>query len=149
MMRRTFLRLALERLGTWYVYGGRSWDIGTDCFGLIALASDDAGGPDFKMWWTDRAWQKWEPITAEDMLPGDCIFYGGDPRNPGDVGHVAILLNELGMVLEAGGGDQSTKTVAEAKRCNARVRIKEHYLYRKDVRGFRRLPVTEEDLSHA
>lgn len=142
MKRTAFVRHALECIGTPYIWGGRSSISGLDCWGLVAHAADLAGGPSsWSGWWTDRGWGELKPIaTAAEMHPGDLCFYGGDPTNPADVSHVAIWLNNLGMLIESNGGGRTTSTFLEARRIDAKVRITDDYLRRRDFRGFRRLP---------
>jgi hypothetical protein len=64
-----FLRRVLELVHTPYIYGGRSRD-GVDCWGIVALAWEMAGGGErFFEWWTDVGWQKLE-VVGETVGPG-------------------------------------------------------------------------------
>ena len=134
-----FVRRALELVHTPYIYGGRSPN-GVDCWGIIALAWDLAGGtPGLFEWWTDVGWNKLEVVDKPE--PGDLAFYGGS--KPTDVSHVMVTLWG-GMLIGASGGDSKVKTVVEAYRRAARVKIVESAATydgaRGDFRGFRRLP---------
>ena len=67
-------------------------------------------------------------LGGDDMLDlGDLVFYGSKDR----VSHVAVALSPFDLI-ESGGGDESTTSVEEARRRNARVRIRD-LRARKDV----------------
>jgi cell wall-associated NlpC family hydrolase len=66
--------------------------------------------------------------AADVVKAGTLVFYG---KSPNHITHVAIA-NGPYTILEAGGGDSRTKTLAEAKKRGACVRQRP-YNYRKDL----------------
>ena len=143
--RRAFVKHCLELIHTPYIYGARSRD-GVDCWGLIALAWDLAGGgATYFKWWTDVGWQKLEEVKGIPE-PGELAFYGGKGKH--DVSHVMVTLWD-GMLIGASGGDASTKTLLEAMKRGAKVKViengKAYDIRRGDFRGFRRLPFAQEE----
>lgn len=130
--RGAFLYRALSLMGTLYSYGGRS-RLGIDCSGVLDLALFEAGGPDWRLTHnTDRLWRELPPTVEPE--PGDPVFYGGKADD--DVDHVMLWL-PFGLVFGAAGGDSSTRTMEEATRKNARVKVRDRVLYRDDFRGYR------------
>jgi len=139
--RAAFLAHLLRLMGVPYIYGGRNTN-GVDCWGLIALAYKEAGGSvRLIAWWTDVAWNTLGKLDSEaELQPGDLAFYGG--AGPKDVAHVMVCLSN-GLVMGASGGDSTTKTIPEALRVGAKVKVFEsltaYNKQRGDFRGFRRL----------
>lgn len=135
--RLTFLKCAFRHVHTPYIWGGKTPDRGLDCSGLVTLSYYEAGGPDWRETKnSDTFWNGLEPVEEGLLVPGDLVFYGG--TGPNDVDHVAIWVNNLGLILEASGGDHTTLSIAEAMRRHAEVRVS-YFGDRKDLRGFRRL----------
>lgn len=139
--RAQFIAVIIDLLRTWYRYGGRDPGTGLDCMGLVIYALKKVGGPDLADWWTDRAWNEWPAVEEKDLLPGDLVFYGGDPNNPKDVSHVGVHIAD-GVVVTASGGGQTTTSISIAMKQGARVKVKDRLRYRNpdDLRGFRRIP---------
>lgn len=156
-----FIRYALERIGSPYIWGGKGemvWTIDGlkpngfrrdvfDCSGLVTSALLAAGGPD---WRASHSAQK----LAENLIevPGatpiaELLFFGA---NASHIIHVAICLgrmsNEHGgeIIVDAAGGDSSCKTLEIAAQRNACVRT--HINNRKDFvcSGFLWAPVDAE-----
>ena len=143
MSRATFLRVVreLERSAVPYRWGGKRLDA-IDCSGVVTLGLYIAGGPDMRATAnTDVLWTGLEPIEARDVRPGDLAFYGGSA--PDDVSHVMVVV-EGGAVVGASGGDSATTTIARALEQGARVKRYRSPTYRRDLRGYRRLPLPLE-----
>lgn len=66
---------AFEALGTPYVWGGASLD-GFDCSGLVAWAYQQAGVTLPRD--TSGQWAATTRISAEELQPGDLVFFGAD-----------------------------------------------------------------------
>ena len=71
----TALDWAFEALGTPYVWGGATLE-GFDCSGLIAWAYQQAGLTLPRS--TSAQWDATTRITADQLQPGDLIFFGAD-----------------------------------------------------------------------
>ena len=143
MSRATFLRVVreLERSAVPYRWGGKRLDA-IDCSGVVTLGLYIAGGPDMRATAnTDVLWTGLEPIEARDVRPGDLAFYGGS--RPDDVSHVMVVV-EGGAVVGASGGDSTTTTLERARAQRACIRRFTSPLYRRDLRGYRRLPLPLE-----
>ncbi len=126
---------ALKRQGMPYIWGGKgetTWTPtnprptaqvaqtpeGYDCSGLVASAVLAAGGPDVRFHWSAQT--MWDQLPA--TTDGDdfaLVLYG---KGTARVTHVAIELGR-GLVLEAAGGDQTTRTYLDAMRRGASVSI--------------------------
>ena len=137
--RAAFLRFvdACHRARIPYLWGGKSLR-GLDCSGLVTLGLWLVSGQDFRaMHNTQRMWNEWEPISSAATRPGDLALYG---RTPEKVEHVMVLL-EGGAVVGASGGGRTTTSLEEAARIGACVKRYRSPLYRKDLLGYRRLPL--------
>lgn len=140
--RETFIRfvLELERSRVPYRWGGKRVD-GIDCSGVVTLGLYLVGAPDVRATAnTDVLWTGLAPIEARDVRPGDLAFYGGTGD---DVEHVMVVLDG-GEVVGASGGDSRTTSLEVAHRMDARIRRYSTPLYRRDLRGYRRLPLPLE-----
>lgn len=90
---------AMKYSGWDYISGGcRPDDGGFDCSGLVQYVYGQAG-IDLPRLEKDQ-YAACDEIKAENMQPGDLIFYKNETSN-GDIGHVAIYLGN-GKVFEAG-----------------------------------------------
>lgn len=181
--RQAFLAWLEAQLGKPYLWGGRGmrctapwgpWGThrkpydadgmfpspyeGWDCGGFWEDGVFQAGGPDFRLWDTDRAWKRLEPVATP--TPGDLAFYTGtSPSGPNDVQHVEVVVGMAEPVrllapafpingypirgwrtIGASGGNRTTTTLEAAKAQGARVRYRAHHLLRPGFCGFRRLP---------
>lgn len=138
--------------GALYLWGGRGNITGDgapapyegwDCWGLVACALVAAGGPDWRNWWTDRAWLELLPVATP--APGDLVFYAPvKPTNPQDVEHVEVVVGPSPTgrgyrTMGAAGGDHTATTLERAQALGACVRYRDSHLDRPRVAGFRRL----------
>ncbi len=135
--RRTFLSICEALLGVPYHWGGREAS-GLDCSGLVVLAlyCATAGRIDWRRsMWCQRLWETLPAVVEGDVRPGDLALYGASDA---DVSHVMVVLAD-GRVLGAAGGTSATR------RSNARpdqcVQTRDRIRYRRDLLGFRRLPL--------
>ena len=150
-----FLFNALTCVGAPYIWGAKGLTQWTpaglvdrapwafDCSGLVTyslLNSSAEVGTFNPLDWrgTHGAKQLAEALSAHNVLRenlqlGDLCFFG----NPGAITHVAIYIAKDCM-LEAGGGDRNTKTLQDAERRNARVKVSNYM--RRDLVCIRRLP---------
>lgn len=145
---RGVIHAALRAQGCLYLWQGKGHELWTpnglksnglgipayDCSGLVTCALHDAGGPDWRA--THNAAALWQALRPADSAGafGVLRFYGG-----ARVSHVALSLGN-DLVLEAGGGDQTTTSLEIARRQGARVRVV--FDGRRDLMGARLLPLT-------
>lgn len=105
-----------------------------DCSGLVNWARMLAGGDDVRDTCNaQRLMDESLPVNQADPVLGRLRFYGTDAKH---ITHVSILLaREVGvqhaLILDASGGDQTTRTVAEANARKACVRL--HFDTRTDL----------------
>ncbi len=125
---------ALSFLGKPYYYGGSTPMQGLDCsglvveimkaFGLIRFGEDATAGA--------LAVSFHEKVSQADL--GDLAFFG----KPEHIDHIGFCLNET-LMLEAGGGFANTKSIDEAIKREAFVKIRPIH-YRKDFLFITRPP---------
>lgn len=90
---------AMKYSGWDYISGGSSPDDGGfDCSGLVQYVYGEAGINLPRL--EKDQYEACEEIEAENIQPGDLIFYKNETSN-GEIGHVAIYLGN-GKVFEAG-----------------------------------------------
>lgn len=88
---------AVARVGTPYVYGASGPD-SYDCSGLTMRAWQAAG---VSLYRTSRdQYRQVRKISYDSLRPGDLVFWGTDPSNPGSVYHVAMYIGG-GQIVEA------------------------------------------------
>lgn len=90
---------AMKYSGSDYISGGSSPDDGGfDCSGLVQYVYGEAGINLPRL--EKDQYEACEEIEAENIQPGDLIFYKNETSN-GEIGHVAIYIGN-GKVFEAG-----------------------------------------------
>lgn len=118
----TLRELAMSYLGLPYKYGGNNPITGFDCSGLVCELLKSCGvlphGADLNAQGLYDLLEKSGSVDRWGM--GSVAFYGKDPLN---ITHVAFCLDQYRMI-EAGGGDRTTLTAADAAAKNACVRIR-------------------------
>jgi cell wall-associated NlpC family hydrolase len=123
------IHYALRFVNIPYVYGGNYPPTGLDCSGLCSEILKAGGAIGNK-----------EDLTAQQLFErfqhngrwnsyaaGSLVFYGESVTK---ISHVAWMIGS-GMIIEAGGGMSTTRTIEEAKSLNAFVRVRQ-WNYRKD-----------------
>jgi hypothetical protein len=170
-----FLKWLADHEGRPYLWGGRGWRStnppppepgpltgvdgmypspyeGWDCWGLVSDGLLACGGPDLRLWWTDRAWEKLQIVSTPQ--PGDLAFWAPlHPTGPSDVEHVEVVVGDGTPLSLAGGaqiigwrtigargGNHLTVTLAVAKDLGACVKYRRNHLERARFAGFRCLP---------
>jgi len=88
---------AVAQVGKTYVYGATGPD-SFDCSGLIMRAWQ-AAGVNINRTSRDQ-YRGVLKITYDSMRPGDLIFWGSNPADPGSIHHVAMYIGD-GQMVEA------------------------------------------------
>ena len=85
------LECAYKYLGIPYVYGGKTPETGFDCSGFVGYVYNEAGVSSvLKGENAQTQYNSCEKISAEDVEPGDLVFFGSSPSN---ITHVGIVVN--------------------------------------------------------
>lgn len=151
MDRQRFIEWLASQEGVPYLWGGRGAFLGDgtpapytgwDCWGLVAGGLIAAGGPDYRTWWTDRAWLLLMPVATP--VAGDLVFYAPRvPNGPQDVEHVEVVVGPAAAAargyrtIGAAGGDHTVTTLQRAQELGACVRYRNSHLDRPRFAGFR------------
>lgn len=119
----------LAQLNLPYIWGGENPLLGFDCSGLVQYCLRGVG-MDPPLDQTAQALyrhfhDRGHPI--QEPQEGAFAFYGGSLNH---ITHVAYALNKR-IIIEAGGGDATTKTIKDAQKRGACVRLRP-WNYRKD-----------------
>jgi cell wall-associated NlpC family hydrolase len=114
---------ALQFVGTFYRWGGDDPMAGWDCSGFVqellaAMGKDPKGDQTAQGLFDyfsdpDRGWM-------DHAEPGSLVFYGAGRKA---ISHVAMLLDR-DTIIEAGGGNRSIQSAADAALANAYVRVR-------------------------
>ncbi|WP_426747238.1 NlpC/P60 family protein [Myxococcus faecalis] len=147
--RARFVAFVLSQIGAPYRWGAkgerdtRTGQRSFDCSGLVTAALRHVGGPDLRDTHnTDRLWADFQPVgLAGELLPGDLVLYHHH-KDRRDAEHVMVHVG-AGVVVGASGGGSSTRTLEDAARADARVKVYDSMHYRAGLMGFRRLPLGE------
>lgn len=122
---------ALSMLGTPYRWGGDDPMAGFDCSGLIVELFQSVGIIEHGTDYTAQQLHDLVSIMGAEKEVygfGSLVFYGTSPEK---ITHIGLMMDES-RIIEAGGGGRKIKTVEDAIRYNAHVRIRP-YDYRPDV----------------
>lgn len=118
----TVVEIAKLYIGRPYRWGGSNPLQGFDCSGLVIEVFKSLGvlGPSVDM--TSQGLYLWAKNGGRvgERRPGALAFFG---KSKSQITHVAILLDEK-LMIEAGGGDSRTTTLAAAEKTGACVRIR-------------------------
>lgn len=123
--------VALSCLNIPYLYGGKNPLTGMDCSGFVEWCLDSVGmsPPGVANAQALFDWFMKENKAMGTLFEaGSICFYG---KSVTEISHVSIMINE-NQIIEAGGGDHTTISLAEAQRRGACVRIRP-INHRKDV----------------
>ena len=159
-----FIRAAAQQIGSPYIWGGKGTHlfdkksgglvgnpfIGNeygrppllvfDCSGLVTWAWLQTNGKDARgMYHAQGLRDVLLPVQANALLRPHLRYYGATPEK---ATHVAIAVAHVDggfLVIEAGGGDQTTTSVLMAERQGAKVRL--DFETRKDFLSASVLPV--------
>lgn len=112
-----------------YIFGGNSPLQGLDCSGFVQWVLKSAGMDPPGDQTAQALFDYFEKNGSFGVeKPGSLVFYG---KTVAAISHVALMLDRF-RVIEAGGGDSTTKTRADAEKRGACVRIR-HISDRKDL----------------
>lgn len=132
-MDRILYQYALGFVGTPYIWGGNNPLTGMDCSGFV-IEVLKAGGvlPRKYDATSQQLYDFLKPLSRELIEPqeGAILFFGD---NNTTIRHVSLGLCHTKMI-EAAGGDSSTKTIEDAKRQNAFIMINQ-IKYRSNLCG--------------
>lgn len=95
-LRSSVVNYALSFLGNRYVYGGEDPHSGVDCSGFTRYILGNAAGVYVSRTSRDQS-QEGRTISAEEMQPGDLLFY---THGRGGVDHVAMYIGN-GQIVHA------------------------------------------------
>ena len=113
--------VAWNYLGHWYTWGGDD-PAGFDCSGLVIEVLKSVGllprGGD---WTAHSLWQIFRPERVDQPSEGCLVFYRNADRSR--VVHVEYCLNG-GVSIGASGGGSTTRTIDDAIRQNAFIKIR-------------------------
>ena len=90
---------AQKYVGTPYVWGGSTPEIGFDCSGYVCWVYNQ-NGYDVGRTTANGLWQKSQHISEAEAKPGDLVFFKGTYDTPG-MSHTGIYLGN-GMMVSAG-----------------------------------------------
>jgi cell wall-associated NlpC family hydrolase len=122
-------QVALSLLGKPYVWGGDDPLAGFDCNGLVQEILKSVGAAPPARQTAQGLYNYFQPFARRGVTElGSLAFFGSSTDH---ISHVALMLDNSHMV-EAGGGDGETLTLADAIKQNAYVRIRP-ITHRKDL----------------
>lgn len=119
LQRKLVQRIAFHYLGTFYIWGGDD-PSGFDCSGFAIECLKSVGVLPRKGDWTANALSK-KFISVMDPKGGDLVFWYNKSKSK--IIHVEICLGN-GLSIGASGGGSKTKTIANAMRSNAFIKIR-------------------------
>ena len=99
-----FLALMIEAekyIGYPYVYGAGSPDVGFDCSGFVCWVFNHSGVYKTKRLGASGLYGVCEDIPAEEVRPGDLVFFEKTMGNTKGITHVGIYVGN-GMMIHAG-----------------------------------------------
>lgn len=145
-----FLVAAISQLGAPYIWNAKgelyNGQRTFDCSGLVTWSYREAGGPDLRATHnTDVLFATFPHVAVDALQPGDLLFWGKPAKEgaPADTEHVAIYLGGSSALISAAGGGHTTRTLEDARRAGAKVRMEHSIHYREGFLEARRLPWAE------
>jgi cell wall-associated NlpC family hydrolase len=120
--------LVFNYIGLPYIWAGNHPLVGFDCSGLVCEVLKSNGLLHHRSDLTAQGiynylnFNKWKSVDELNSEPqeGDIIFYG---ERVDKIRHCSVALDSK-LMIEAGGGDMTTKTLEDAKIKGACVRIR-------------------------
>lgn len=116
------IEYAWKMVGKPYIWGGDDPILGFDCSGLVIELLKAVG--EFPLHMDANAQGLYYHFEAKGKIGhaemGALVFYGKDLNS---ITHVSMIIED-GFVLEAGGGGSKTKTVDDAIKQNAFIRVR-------------------------
>ena len=111
---------AIQYVNIPYLYGGENVLVGIDCSSLVQhilrhVKLDPKGDQTAQMLYNHFSKKNLTSEIKEDSL----LFYG---KSLDKIGHIALALTDT-IMIEAAGGDSTTRTKEDAIKRQARVRI--------------------------
>lgn len=151
---RDFISTALKQLGAPYIWGGHGdvvWTPknpvgmqkaagcprGFDCAGLVTWTVHQISTTDLTNSWNAQTMWDRLPEAAPDSFA--LALYGSRADL---IQHVAVVLGNTNLLLQAAGGDSTTTSYTEAVRRSACVSV--GYRGRQDLLGYRSLAALEK-----
>lgn len=115
------IQYALKFVGLPYIWGGNNPLQGFDCSGLVqeilsCAGLDPQGDQTAQMLYEVYAKKNW----VSELDTGAVLFFG---KSRYEISHVALAITKE-IMIEAGGGNASTRTFKDAMEQNAFVRIR-------------------------
>ena len=118
--RKWFILTALAYLGKPYLWGGDD-PSGFDCSGLVVECLKTVGLlKESEDYTADGLWELYSNYQVKNPFEGCLLFH---INGQGVVTHVVICLDEY-FQIGAGGGSHLTRTIKDARRQNAFIRIR-------------------------
>lgn len=119
-----FISYSMTFMGVPYKWGGNNRIDGYDCSGFVQECLRSIGEDPRGDQTAQDLWDYFASIHvghySRRPKRGDLLFFGKDLNS---VGHIAIALDSKTMI-ECGGGNSNTKTLQQAARDNAMVRVR-------------------------
>lgn len=114
------LKVAWSYLGKFYTWGGDD-PSGFDCSGLVIECLKTVGAFPRKGDATaDMLRKRYPQVDQTNVLPGDLVFWMRAMRAV----HVAMVIDPIDLYIGAEGGGSRTKTVEDAIRSNAFIKVR-------------------------
>ena len=93
----TAVEAALAQVGKPYRWGATGPDA-FDCSGLVGWAWGRAGTPLPRT--SRQQWSAGAHVDSSHLLPGDLVFFGSNPGDPGSIRHVGMYVGQ-GLMVDA------------------------------------------------
>lgn len=119
---------AHSMVGIPYISGGNDPLNGFDCSGLVLELLRAAGEMDRRDMTAQQLYDEFVNRGQHGYdAPGTLVFYG---KSVAEISHVAFMITPY-QIIEAAGGDKTTKTLDDAKKRGSFVRMR-HVSHRKN-----------------
>lgn len=121
VLRDDFINYLEHYIGCWYTWGGDD-PSGFDCSGLICEGLQAFGKmPRFADYTADQLCKMFPAVEPSNLLPGCLVFW---LDSSGRAVHVEAIWHKTRFSLGASGGDSTVRTIADAIRKNAFIKIR-------------------------